>query len=169
MMEPSGPWTWTVFQKRAKQVALQIRKMLVNETKFFPGHLAWGKEELERASTSLSPGYWHPLGTDWTPFFLFSGAILGWVLSAVLDVYHFVHPKAALSTTIFLTLVALLIDDTRIFNMPFDLRHSIDLKHVHGSVSPSYEIQTSQGWKGPSTLAHFLECLLKHPSLQSHL
>lgn len=59
---------------------------------------------------------------------------------AVLDVYHFVHPKAALPTTTFLTLAALLIDDTKIFNIPFDLRHSIDLKHVHASVSPSYEI-----------------------------
>lgn len=69
---------------------------------------------------------------------------------AVLDFYHFVHPKAVLPTTTLLTLAAVLIDDTRIFNIPFDLHHSIDLKHVHGSMSPSYEIQMSQGWKGPS-------------------
>lgn len=134
MMEPSGPWTWTAFQKWAKQVVLQIRKMLLNETKFFPGQLAWDKEELERASISLSA---HWVLTE-RHFSCSQEPLLD--SPAVLDVYHFVHPKAALPTTTFLTLAALLIDDTRIFNIPFDLRHSIDLKCVYASVSPSYEI-----------------------------
>lgn len=139
MMEPSGPWTWTAFQKWAKQVVLQISQMLLNETKFFPGQLAWGEEELERASISLS-AHWVLTGRHFScsqePFL---------DSPAVLDVYHFVHPKAALPTSTFLIVAALLIDDTTFSTNRLIYVTALILSM--SMVSPSYEMQMSKAEK----------------------
>lgn len=104
-----------------KLVVLQIQKKnTLKWSKIIPrtDSMRWGRARnhlhLLQLCQSTPTGYW--LGVIFLVLrsHVWFYILLPWVLAAILDVYHFVHPKVILYTSTFLILSALLTDDTMI-------------------------------------------------------